>query len=114
MLYRSRVAGIGSFLPEKILTNYDLEKMVETSHDWIVQRTGIINRHVVADDEGTSDMCTKAAQKALLDANMLIDEIDLLIVATLTADYKMPAAACLVQANLGAKNIMAFDLNAAC
>lgn len=114
MLYRSRVAGVGSFLPEKILTNHDLEKMVETSHDWIVQRTGIINRHVVAEDEGTSDMCTKAGKKALEHANLTIDQIDLLIVATLTADYKMPAAACLVQAKLGANNIMAFDLNAAC
>lgn len=114
MLYRSRIAGIGSFLPEKILTNYDLEKMVDTSHDWIMQRTGIVNRHVVAENEGTSDMCTKAAQKALTDANMSVDQIDLIIVATLTADYKMPASACLVQANLGAKNVMAFDLNAAC
>lgn len=113
-MYRSKVAGIGSFLPDKVLTNYDLEKMVETSHDWIVQRTGIEKRHVVAEDEGTSDMCVRAAQKALLDANMTIDQIEMLVVCTLSGDYKMPATACLVQTKLGAKNIMSFDLNAAC
>lgn len=114
MLFRSKVAGIGSFLPEKILTNYDLEKMVDTSHDWIVQRTGIERRHVVDENEGTSDLCVRAANNALKDANMTIDQIDLIMVATVTPDYKMPACACLVQAKLGAKNIMAFDINAAC
>lgn len=114
MLFRSKVAGVGSYLPEKILTNYDLEKMVDTSHDWILQRTGIERRHVVADDEGTSDLCVRAANNALKDANMTVDQIDLIIVGTVTPDYKMPACACLVQAKLGAKNIMAFDINAAC
>ncbi|MFZ3229247.1 MAG: beta-ketoacyl-ACP synthase III [Pseudobdellovibrio sp.] len=114
MLYRTRVAGVGSFLPEKILTNYDLEKMVDTSHDWIVQRTGIEHRHVVDENEGTSDLCVRAANNALKDANLSIDQIDLIIVATVTPDYKMPACACLVQTKLGAKNIMAFDINAAC
>lgn len=114
MLYRSRVAGVGSFLPEKVLTNHDLEKMVDTSHDWIFQRTGIERRHVIDENEGTSDMCVKAARKALLHAKMSVDQIDLIIVATVTPDYKMPAAANLVQAKLGAKNIMSFDLNAAC
>lgn len=113
-MHHSRVAGVGSFLPEKVLTNYDLEKMVETSHDWIVQRTGIERRHVIADGEGTSDMCVRAARRALEDAKMTVDELDLIIIATLSGDYKMPATACLVQAKLGAKNIMAFDLNAAC
>lgn len=113
-MFRTKIAGVGSFLPEKVLTNYDLEKMVDTSHDWIVQRTGIEKRHVVDENEGTSDMCVRAAQKAIADAKMTVDQIDLLIVCTLTADYKMPAAACIVQAKLGAKNIMAFDLNAAC
>lgn len=113
-MYRSRVAGVGSFLPEKVLTNHDLEKMVETSHEWIVQRTGIERRHVIADGEGTSDMCVRAAQRALEDAKLSVDQIDLILVATLSGDYKMPATACLVQAKLGAKNIMAFDLNAAC
>lgn len=114
MFYRSKVAGVGSFLPEKVLTNHDLEKLVNTSHDWIVQRTGIERRHVIDENEGTSDMCVKAAQQALLHANMTVDQIDLIIVATVTPDYKMPAAANLVQAKLGAKNIMSFDLNAAC
>lgn len=113
-MFRTKISGVGSFLPEKVLTNYDLEKMVETSHDWIVQRTGIERRHIIADDEGTSDLCVRAALRALEDAKMTVDQIDLLIVATLSGDYKMPATACLVQAKLGAKNIMSFDLNAAC
>lgn len=113
-MFRTRIAGVGSYLPEKILTNFDLEKMVDTSNDWIVQRTGIERRHVIADNEGCSDLCVRAAQKALADANMTVDQIDLLIVATVSPDYKMPATACLVQAKLGARNIMAFDLNAAC
>jgi len=113
-MYRSRVAGIGSYLPEKVLTNFDLEKMVDTSNDWIIQRTGIEKRHVVADDQGCSDLCVEAAKKALTDAKMSIDQIDLILVATVSPDYKMPATACLVQTKLGAKNIMAFDLNAAC
>lgn len=113
-MFKTKIAGIGSFLPEKVLTNYDLEKMVETSHDWILQRTGIVNRHVIADGEGTSDLIVRAAQKALQDAHMQATDLDLILVATLSADYKMPSAACLVQAKLGARNVMAFDLNAAC
>lgn len=113
-MYSTKVSGVGSFLPAKTLSNYDLEKLVETSHDWIVQRTGIERRHIIADGEGTSDMCARAAQNALKDAGLSIDQIDLLIIATLSGDFKMPATACLVQAKLGAKNIMAFDLNAAC
>ncbi|MGZ3725097.1 MAG: beta-ketoacyl-ACP synthase III [Pseudobdellovibrio sp.] len=113
-MYRSKIAGVGSFLPEKILSNHDLEKMVETSHEWIVQRTGIERRHIIADDEGTSDMCVRAARRALEYANLTIDQIDMICVATLSGDYKMPATACLVQSKLGAKNVMSFDLNAAC
>ncbi len=113
-MYKTKISGLGSYLPEKVLTNYDLEKMVDTSHDWIVQRTGIERRHVIADGEGTSDLIVRAAQKALADAKMPIDQIDLILVATLSGDYKMPATACIVQAKLGAKNVMSFDLNAAC
>lgn len=113
-MFKSKIAGVGSFLPEKVLTNHDLEKLVETSHDWIVQRTGIERRHVIADGEGTSDMIVRAAQKALKNANMQATDLDLILVATLSGDYKMPATACIVQAKLGAKNIMSFDLNAAC
>lgn len=113
-MYHTKITGVGSFLPEKVLTNYDLEKIVETSHDWIMQRTGIEKRHIIADDEGTSDLCVHAAKRALDDANMSIDQIDMICVATLSGDYKMPATACLVQAKLGAKSVMSFDLNAAC
>ncbi|MCC2678868.1 MAG: 3-oxoacyl-(acyl-carrier-protein) synthase [Pseudobdellovibrio sp.] len=113
-MYRSKVSGVGSYLPEKILSNHDLEKIVETSHEWIVQRTGIVNRHVLADEEGNSDMCVRAAQRALEDANLKIEDIDMICVATISGDYKMPATACLVQKKLGAKNVMSFDLNAAC
>ncbi len=113
-MYRSRVAGLGSYLPEKVLTNFDLEKMVDTSNDWIIQRTGIERRHVVADDQGCSDLCVEAAKKALIDAHMTIDQIELILVATVSPDYKMPATACLVQNKLGARNVMSFDLNAAC
>jgi 3-oxoacyl-[acyl-carrier-protein] synthase III len=114
-MYRTKVTGIGSFLPERVLTNYDLEKVVETSHDWIVQRTGIERRHVIADNEGTSDMIVRATQRALEDAKMSADQLDLILVATLSGDYKMPATACIVQNKLaGARNVMSFDLNAAC
>lgn len=114
LLFKTKIAGVGSFLPEKVLTNYDLEKMVETSNDWIVQRTGIERRHVIADDEGTSDLIVRAAHAALKDAHIQIQDIDLILVATVTGDLRMPATACLVQNKLGARNIMAFDLNAAC
>lgn len=113
-MHHSKIAGVGSFLPEKVITNHDLEKIVETSHDWIVQRTGIERRHVIADEDTNSDLCVRAAQSALEDAHMSVDQLDMIIVATLSGDYKMPATACLVQTKLGAKNIMAFDLNAAC
>lgn len=113
-MYRSRIAGTGAFLPEKLLTNHDLEKMVETSHDWIVQRTGIVNRHIVADDESTSDMCYRASQKAIADAGLKPEDIEMILVATVTGDYRMPGTSCVLQAKLGCKNIMAFDISAAC
>ncbi len=113
-MYKTKISGVGSYLPEKVLTNHDLEKMVDTSHDWIVQRTGIERRHIIADGEGTSDLIVRAAQNALADAKMSVDQIDLILVATLSGDFKMPATACIVQAKLGAKNVMSFDLNAAC
>ncbi|WP_413556992.1 beta-ketoacyl-ACP synthase III [Bdellovibrio sp. HCB209] len=113
-IYRSRVAGIGSYLPEKILSNFDLEKMVETSDQWIVERTGIERRHIAAEGEGTSDLCVRAAQKALADANLTAQDIDMIIVGTVTGDRQMPSTACYVQSKLGCRNIVAFDLNAAC
>ncbi len=113
-IYRSRVAGIGSYLPEKILSNFDLEKMVETSNQWIVERTGIERRHIAAEGEGTSDLCLRAAQRALADANLSAQDIDMIIVGTVTGDRQMPSTACYVQSKLGCRNIVAFDLNAAC
>lgn len=113
-MFKSCIAGTGAFLPEKVLSNYDLEKIVETSHDWIVERTGIVNRHIVADNEGTSDMCLRAAQRALKEASLTPKDIDLILVATVTGDYRMPSTACILQAKLGCANIMAFDILAAC
>lgn len=113
-MYRSRVAGIGSYLPEKVLSNFDLEKMVETSDQWIVERTGIERRHIAADDQATSDLCVHAALRALEDAKLKVEDIDMIIVGTVTGDHPMPSTACYVQSKLGAKNVMSFDLNAAC
>jgi 3-oxoacyl-[acyl-carrier-protein] synthase-3 len=112
-MFKTKIAGIGSYLPEQVITNHDLEKRMDTSHEWIVQRTGIERRHVVA-GEATSDMIVRAAQSALKDANMTADQLDLILVATITGDYRTPGTACIVQAKLGAKNVMSFDLNAAC
>lgn len=113
-MYRSRVAGIGSYLPEKVLSNFDLEKMVETSDQWIVERTGIERRHIAAADEATSDLCVQASRHALEDANLKIEDIDMIIVGTVTGDHPMPSTACYLQSKLGARNVMSFDLNAAC
>jgi 3-oxoacyl-[acyl-carrier-protein] synthase-3 len=108
------IVGIGSCVPEKILTNFDLEKMVETSDEWIKTRTGIEQRRIAGDDEATSDLAFKAAQKALEDADMTPDEIDLIVVATISPDMYTPSTACIVQAKLGASRAAAFDINAAC
>lgn len=113
MIY-SRVIGTGSYLPEKILSNRDLESMVETSDDWIFTRTGIRNRHIAADDETTSDLALKASQRAIANAKIDPSEIDLIIVATSTPDMIFPSTACLLQAKLGIKGGAAFDLQAVC
>ena len=96
------IIGIGSFVPEKILTNKDLEKIVDTNDEWISERTGIKVRHIVADGENTSDIATKAAERALKDAGLTADDIDLIVVATATPDMLFPSTACLVQNNLKA------------
>lgn len=111
---KSRIIGTGSYTPEKILTNFDLEKIVDTNHEWIVARTGIEERHIAADDEVTSDLAAKAAQRSLDAAGVSVDEIDLIVVGTITGDYPWPATACVVQAKLGAKNAFAYDISAAC
>ncbi|BDS08820.1 3-oxoacyl-[acyl-carrier-protein] synthase 3 [Oceaniferula spumae] len=108
------IAGTGSYLPEKVLTNADLEKIVDTSDEWIVSRTGIKERRIAAADEFTSHMATKAAQRALEQAGMAAEDIELIIVATITPDTLTPSTACYVQANLGAFSAVAFDISAAC
>jgi 3-oxoacyl-[acyl-carrier-protein] synthase III len=108
------IAGTGSYVPEKILTNIQLEKMVDTSDEWITTRTGIKERRIAAKDEMTSDMAAKAARRAMDQAGITADEIDLLIVATVTADTFFPSTACWVQAKIGAKNAACFDVSAAC
>jgi len=111
---KSRIIGTGSYLPENIRTNYDLEKMVDTSHDWIVARTGIEERRIAADDQCTSDMATIAAQRAMDMAGVAAEDIDLIVMGTITGDYPWPATACIVQANLGANKAFAYDVSAAC
>ena len=111
----SRIIGTGSYLPAKILTNYDLEKMVETSHDWIVSRSGITERHIAADNELTSDLALHASRKAIEAAGIKAEEIDLLIVATTTPDQLFPSTACILQDKLGIRNNgAAFDIQAVC
>jgi 3-oxoacyl-[acyl-carrier-protein] synthase-3 len=108
------VCGCGSYLPERIVTNAELAQRVDTSDEWIVQRTGIRQRHVAADDEPTSLIGLKAAQAALADAGMDASEIDLIIVATATPDHTFPATATQIQADLGITGGAAFDLQAVC
>jgi 3-oxoacyl-[acyl-carrier-protein] synthase-3 len=108
------VAGTGSYLPERILTNEELAKMVDTSDEWIVSRTGIRERRIAAADEFTSHLASNAARKALEQAGMSPLEIELIVVATITPDTPTPATACHVQHQLGASNAVAFDISAAC
>ena len=110
----ARIAGTGGYLPERVLTNQDLEAMVETSDDWIQERTGIKRRHIAADDEKTSDMALKASYKAIEASGIEVSDIDLIIVATTTPDKVFPSTACIVQRQLGLKKIPAFDVHAAC
>ena len=108
------IVGVGSYVPSKILTNHDLEKMVETSDEWITTRTGIKERRIAAENEYTSHMAAEAANRAMKMAGVKPEEIDLVIIATITPDMPFPATACLVQEKIGAKNAAAFDLEAAC
>jgi len=108
------IIGTGKYVPEKILTNSDLEKMVDTNDEWIVSRTGIKERHIAAPDQATSDLAYEAAIKALESAGMTGSDLDLIIVATITPDSSFPSTACILQDKLGAKGAAAFDLSAAC
>ena len=110
----SRIVGTGSALPERVLTNADLEKFVDTSDEWIRERTGIRQRHVAAEGETTGDLATLAAQRALDAAGVKASELDLIILGTTTPDIIFPSTACLVQHRLGANGCAAFDVNAAC
>lgn len=108
------IAGIGSYVPETVLTNADLEKIVDTNDEWIVTRTGIRERRQAGPDLAVSDLSVVAAERALQDAGLSAEDVDLIIVATVTADYQFPSASCLVQGKLGAKKAAAFDLGAGC
>lgn len=111
----SKILGTGSYLPEKVLTNHDLEKMVDTSHDWIVERTGIHQRHIAADNETSADLAEQASRVAMAEANIGADDLDLIIVATCTPAMFFPSTACVLQRRLGVKTQgIAFDLSAAC
>lgn len=108
------IAGTGIYVPEKVMTNRDLEQIVETSDEWIHTRTGMRERRIAAEDQATSDLAAAAAQAALADADVSPEEVDLLIVATLSPDMFFPSTACFVQDKIGAKNAYCYDLGAAC
>ncbi len=113
-LGRTEFRGLGFYVPERVLTNFEIEGMVDTSDEWIYTRTGIKERRIVAGDQATSDLAAIAAGRALENSGLSPTELDLIIVATATPDYPMPATACLVQQSIGAKNAAAFDISAAC
>ena len=108
------IIGTGKYVPERVLTNADMEKMVDTNDEWIVSRTGIKERRIAAEHEATSDLAFYAAEKALEAAGISAEELDLIVVATVTPDMSFPSTACLVQKRLGATKAAAFDLSAAC
>ncbi|MDR6552856.1 beta-ketoacyl-ACP synthase III [Paenibacillus qinlingensis] len=108
------VLGTGKYVPERILTNQELETMVETNDEWIVSRTGIRERRIAADGQATSDLCYEASLVAMSNAGITADQLDLIIVATITPDMSFPSTACILQEKLGAKKAAAFDLSAAC
>lgn len=112
--FRSKVAGIGSYLPERILSNHDLEKLVDTNDQWIRERTGIERRHLAADNQATSDLCLIATNEALLDAGMTASDLDLILIATSSPDQVMPNTASVLQHKLGISGIPCLDVSAAC
>lgn len=111
---RAVVVGTGSYVPEKVITNDDLSQYLDTNDEWIRTRTGIRERRILPDELATSDMCVEAASRALADANVAPEEVDLILVATVTPDMLFPSTACLVQEKLGAPKAAAFDLSAGC
>ncbi len=113
-LAKARIIGLGSYLPEKVLSNHDLEKLVDTSDEWIVTRTGMRERRLAAEGEFTSTMAAEAGRLALIDSGLSIADIDMILVATMTPDHLSPSTAAVVQPLLGAKEIPAMDISAAC
>ena len=113
-MIRAKVLGTGAAVPKRILSNADLEKLVETSDEWIISRTGIKERHIVSPGEHFSDLCTRAADQALKRAHVRPEEVDMILVGTISGDMPFPATSCLVQRNLGATRAAASDVSAAC
>jgi len=113
-MLRAKITGTGSYVPETVLTNADLERMVDTTDEWIMERTGIRERRIAAANQGTSDLAAEAARRALDAAGLAASEIDLILVATVTPDMLFPSTACLVQGKIGATRAAAYDLAAAC
>lgn len=111
---RAKISALGTYVPPRLLTNEDLEKMVDTSHQWIMERTGIRERHIVDEGVATSDLAVEAAKKALAERGIGPSDVEAVIVATVTPDMFFPSTACLVQHKLGAKGMWGFDLSAAC
>jgi 3-oxoacyl-[acyl-carrier-protein] synthase-3 len=111
---RAKITATGSYAPEKVLTNRDLERMVDTSDDWILERTGIKERRIADEKQAASDLAYEASRRALKNAGLRAREIDLIIVATISGDMPLPATACILQDKLDAKKAVAFDINAAC
>ena len=111
---RAAIAGLGSFVPEKVLSNADFEKILDTSDEWITQRTGIRERHIVSEGQSTVTLAVEAARAALAQAEMSADELDMIICATITPEMPLPTTACVIQTELGVKDIPAFDVVAAC
>ena len=113
-MLRSKIISTGSYLPEKVFTNDDLEKMVDTSDEWITERTGIKERRIADESQAASDLAYEASKAALKSAGLKADDIDLIIVATVTGDMPFPSTACILQDKLGALNAVGFDINATC
>ncbi|MFC1888129.1 beta-ketoacyl-ACP synthase III [Candidatus Cloacimonadota bacterium] len=112
--YNAKISGTGMYVPKKILNNFDLEKIVDTSDDWIRSRTGMFERHIASKDQAASDLAYEASLKALESANMKAKELDMIIIATISNDHAFPSTACIVQDKLGVKHFPAFDISAGC
>ena len=110
----SRIAGVGSYLPPRVVTNDELAKRLDTSDAWIRERTGIVQRHIAEENQASSDLALEASRRALEAAGVAANAVDLIVVATSTPDYIFPSTACLLQAKLGVRNCPAFDIQAVC